>query len=125
MRIITSPLTVLAALGPRLAIFALVLVAYALGAFSFLDHAVQDARYRLMARAATGEVVVVAIDPLSLRRVGSWPWLRDLHATVIDRLVDADVASIAYAIDFSAPSTPMADERLAEALRRASGKVIL
>ena len=60
-----------------------------------------DLRFELFPRKATGDVVVVAIDPPSIQAIGVWPWPRRLHAELIDKLVAAGTGGIAFDIDFS------------------------
>jgi diguanylate cyclase (GGDEF)-like protein/PAS domain S-box-containing protein len=90
-----------------------------------LKDALVDLRFEIFPRQATGDVVVVAIDPPSIGSIGVWPWPRRLHAEMIEKLVRAGAAGIAFDIDFSSSSTPDGDEALAKALQRAGGSVIL
>ncbi|MDR7028664.1 EAL domain-containing protein [Rhizobium rosettiformans] len=76
-------------------------------------------------RPATGDFVFVAIDKKSLADIGTWPWPREVHAELIDRLVAAGARDIFLDIDFSTPSRPESDARLARALEDAGGGVIL
>jgi diguanylate cyclase len=73
---------------------------------------------------ASGDVVVVKIDDDSLRRYGSWPWSRRVHAQLVDRLEQAGAKGIFFDIAFPYASDPAADRALADSLRR-SGKVTL
>src|SRR5690348_9706387 len=66
-------------LAPAL-IAAAVAAAYLFGLFEPVERALMDTRFRLVARDATGSLVVVAIDPRSLRELSSWPWPRSYHA---------------------------------------------
>ena len=68
------------------------------------------------------QAAVVAIDERSLHALGAWPWPRSVHAELIERLSEAEVAAIGVAILF--PETAPGDERLAAALAR-SGRVVL
>ena len=92
---------------------------------SSLQHVLSDWRFRATERQATGDVVVVAIDPKSISRIGVWPWRRSLHAQLLAKLQSAGVSEIAFDIDFSTPSDPAADNALAKALDEAGGSVIL
>lgn len=85
-------------------------------------HAIRDG---IRAHDASGEVVVVEMDKGSIEAFGSWPWPRARHAALIDRLVAADVRSIAFDVDFSSPSNPRDDAAMAGALARSGGKVVL
>jgi PAS domain S-box-containing protein len=98
---------------------------YATGGLTQLEFELMDTRFDLIDRDASGELVVVAIDPSSLRRLDTWPWPRTHHATVIDRLNAAGARMIALDIDFSSRSVPENDAALADAIRRADGRVIL
>ena len=59
------------------------------------------------------------------RPLGVWPWPRDLHAALIDRLLAAGARGVAFDVDFSSASTPAADAALAGALARAGHRVVL
>ena len=76
-------------------------------------------------RPASGNTVFVAIDSASLDHIGQWPWPRGIHAKIVDRLLENDVADIAFDIDFSSKSTSTEDEKFASALKKADGSVIL
>jgi diguanylate cyclase (GGDEF)-like protein/PAS domain S-box-containing protein len=90
-----------------------------------LRHVLTDYRFRSISRAATGDIVVVAIDPPSLERIGVWPWPRRLHAELIRRLQQAGVRDIVFDIDFSAPSDTASDAAFIAALKEAGGSVVL
>lgn len=108
-----------------LAIAATVLVGGAGGLFAPIDELMLDWRFGWSDRAATGDVVVVEIDPKSLQAIGVWPWPRGIHARLIDALLNYNVNEIAFDVDFSSRSTPEEDAVLATALERAGGFVIL
>ncbi len=108
-----------------LAILALVAVVYGFGAFEPLERVLTDSRFSLLRRGVTGKLVVVAIDSRSLHALDTWPWPRDYHARLLDRLVAAGAKKIAFDVDFSAASTLSSDRALAAALARAQGRVIL
>jgi diguanylate cyclase (GGDEF)-like protein/PAS domain S-box-containing protein len=97
----------------------LVAVLYLTGALDFVERHLHDFRSGMLSRHASGEMVLVTIDRHSLQRLPGWPWPREYHATVIERLIDAGVTKIAVAIDFSTPSDVQNDRRLAAALARA------
>ena len=103
--------------------FVVLAALYVLGGLRFLDNELLEARYALFQRDVTKDMVLVAIDPESLVEYGTWPWPRDYHAEIIDKLLDAGAARIAFDIDFSSVSNPGSDARLAQALKRAGDKV--
>lgn len=76
--------------------------------------------------ASSQPPVVIAIDDASLAALGRWPWPRELHARMIDRLHDAGARAIGMAVLFSEPDTrnPTSDAALAGAIAR-QGHVVL
>lgn len=75
-------------------------------------------------RKADQSAVIIAIDDASLGRIGRWPWPRNVHAQLIDRLREAGVKAIALDVNFPEPSDATADTSLANALAKA-GNVVL
>lgn len=74
--------------------------------------------------AGQPQVVVVAIDPQSLRARPEWPWPRTLHAEALRRLHEAGARAIAFDIDFSTPRPEQGDDDFVRAVREA-GNVVL
>lgn len=104
--------------------FALALVVLSGAHHAFRDFVV-DKRFQFFPREASGEIVLVTIDPQSISAIGKWPWPRQLHAELIRQLLAANVAEIVFDVDFSVPSNPESDAAFAEALREAGGSVVL
>ena len=86
------------------------------------DHLIYDALMRAEAGPADEDIVIIAIDDRSLEALGQWPWPRDLHARLIDRLTQAGAGPVAYDVLFTEASPQ--DDALAAALAR-NGKVRL
>jgi CHASE2 domain-containing sensor protein len=101
------------------ALGAVVAVLYLSGSLSFVERYLLDARASLGSRPATGDVVIVAIDPESLRWLEVWPWPRRYYAVVIEALLAAGAERIALDLDLSSSSRPSDDQRLADALAAA------
>lgn len=95
------------------------------GFFAPVQNAVNDGNFEFMKRPASGEIVIVAIDAKSIAAIDAWPWPRGNHAAAIDRLREAGADLIALDIDFSSPSTAVEDQKLADAIKRATGHLIL
>ncbi|HJT11745.1 MAG TPA: CHASE2 domain-containing protein [Dongiaceae bacterium] len=108
-----------------LAVCAGIAALYLSGSLTFIDRPLTSARFQLVTTDPTDDVVVVAIDARSLQAISVWPWPRSKHAAVIDKLREAGARQIAVDIDFSAVSTPDEDDKLAAALARTDGNVIL
>ncbi|MEP0943867.1 MAG: EAL domain-containing protein [Rhizobiaceae bacterium] len=90
-----------------------------------IHHQLTELRMELWPRQASQQIVFVGIDKKSLDAVGVWPWPRSVHAQAIEKLSELGAAEIAFDVDFSTPSTPSEDERLAEALRNSNASVVL
>ena len=83
-----------------------------------LDLRAGDMLLRLRpSRPVPPEIVVVAVDDKSIRRLGRWPWPRTRHAELIRRLKAAGARVIAFDVLFSEPSE--ADGDLAKATAQA------
>jgi len=70
------------------------------------------------------DVVLVAIDPQSLRARPDWPWPRTLHAEAVRRLHASGAKAIALDVDFSTERGDEADAELVRAVAEA-GNVVL
>lgn len=98
---------------------------YLSGGFSFLENKLIDQRFETATRTATTDLVLIKIDPKSIREIGVWPWPRGMHAKVIANLNLADARTIALDVDFSSRSTPGEDQKLADAIRLSAAKIVL
>ena len=103
---------------PFVFVAALIATVYLIGWLSYVDRGLLDARAHVWSRNASGNLVVVAIDPASLHALRHlpWPWPRRHHAEVLKRLLAAGADRIAFDFDFSSSQTPQDDRALAEAL---------
>ena len=106
-------------------VFCALCLAVVTGVQGFIQKSLEDGRFRLSPRTATGDVVMVAIDARSVQSIGTWPWSRNLHATVAKNLHAAGAKNIAFDVDFSALSNAAADAAFSDALRQLGGSVIL
>ncbi|TCD16409.1 EAL domain-containing protein [Oricola cellulosilytica] len=97
----------------------------AAGLLNPTDRSLADLRFGLLSREASGEIAFAAIDKQSLDAIGTWPWPREIHARLIDRLVEAGASEIVLDIDFSTPSVPEQDRYLAASIANAEGRVVL
>lgn len=84
-----------------------------------------DLRFHWKPHAASGDIVVIAIDAPSIEKIGVWPWPRRLHAELLQQLEKAEVSDIVLDVDFSSPSDPASDQAFVEALRASGGSVVL
>jgi diguanylate cyclase (GGDEF)-like protein len=107
------------------AIIAIGLLGQKVPLIRYLDEQLISYRFSGAPRSASGSIVFLAIDKKTLDSVGTWPWPRSLYAAALKKLTQANVDDIFIDIDFSTPSTPKEDDRLATALHDAGGGVIL
>ncbi|MFO1503521.1 MAG: CHASE2 domain-containing protein [Steroidobacteraceae bacterium] len=88
------------------------------------DLAIYDAA--LPMRPAPADVVIVAVDDASIAQLGRWPWPRDIHARLMERLTQAGARAVAFDVLFTEPSAPDAatDAALATAISRGPPTVL-
>jgi diguanylate cyclase (GGDEF)-like protein/PAS domain S-box-containing protein len=110
---------------PHLLVLCVLAVVLLTGMHSALQNALADMRFNWYHRQASGNIVLVAIDPASIDKIGVWPWPRQLHAELIDRLESAGASNVVFDVDFSSASNSTSDQNLADALQRAGGSVVL
>jgi diguanylate cyclase (GGDEF)-like protein len=111
-------------------VMALILLAYlfsANAAVERLDLLLYDYFLNLQDNRITDEVVVVAIDDVSLRKLGQWPWTRAVHGRLLDRLTAMGAKAVAFDILFAEPETtdPRADSLFAQAIGRNGSTVLV
>ena len=90
-----------------------------------LNTALLDLRFKMLKHDPSGTLVVIEIDPKSLREEDRWPWPRDRYAAAITNLQDAGAQLIAFDVDFSSLSDEIGDDAFVEALARRPGEVVL
>jgi diguanylate cyclase (GGDEF)-like protein/PAS domain S-box-containing protein len=80
----------------------------------------------MFSRAANQDIVIVAIDKNSLKKLGHWPWPRSQHAELVNRLTTAHVKAVGLDLVFEKPDPKDAagDRKLIQAIRN-NGRVIL
>ncbi|MCE7916280.1 MAG: CHASE2 domain-containing protein, partial [Nitrosomonas sp. PRO5] len=83
-----------------------------------LDWLVYDEIISRQSFQPDSDIVIVAIDEESLRTIGKWPWSRELHAGLIDRLSQIGSNVVALDLLLSEPDVdhPEADKRLKTAI---------
>lgn len=112
-------------IGLILTIAGLSLLADRLGYFGSWNQRLADTRMALSQRPADGEIVFVAVDAKSVSEVGSWPWSRSVHASLLGELSQAGARDVVFDFDFTFPSDPGGDLAFAEALKETGGSTYL
>ncbi|MFC4160913.1 CHASE2 domain-containing serine/threonine-protein kinase [Chitinimonas lacunae] len=62
-----------------------------------------DVGSSLAQRPPSDKIAVIAIDQASLDNIGRWPWSRDIHAQLLDRLSTAKPRVVANTVLFTEP----------------------
>jgi CHASE2 domain-containing sensor protein/predicted Ser/Thr protein kinase len=81
-----------------------------------LETGLYDRVVRAADEAPSADVVIVSIDANSIEKLGRWPWPRDLHASLVNRLSKDGARSIAFIEPFEAPQAGNDGERIRAAL---------
>ncbi|MGE5624798.1 MAG: CHASE2 domain-containing serine/threonine-protein kinase [Bacillota bacterium] len=77
-----------------------ILIAYVIfrGGFDRAETAAYDLGMNWTSAAASPDIAVIAIDESSINTLGRWPWPRDYHAALIDKLNKAGANVIGFTI---------------------------
>jgi serine/threonine-protein kinase len=67
----------------------------------FIDNIWYDLHFTFAAREASGDVVVVGLDPQSIEKFGALPWNRSTMAALVDKINEGNPAAVA--LDFLFP----------------------
>ncbi len=81
-----------------------------------VDRLLHDNWVRSYQRDVPSDVVIAAIDSVSLSELGRWPWPRDIQAQLFEQLKLLEVRAIVVDLLYVEPSTDADDTRLAEAV---------
>ena len=81
---------------------------YGTDAVQSLDRHLHDAASSRATHVPLDEIVVVAMDEVSLDSMGAWPWPRDTSAQLVDRLSSAGAKTIVLATPLDAPQSNLA-----------------
>ena len=77
------------------------------------------------ADSSTDEVVIIAIDEQSFAALDTqWPWPREYHGMLVERLLEEGAKKIIFDVVFAEPSNEDSDNYFANAIK-AAGNVIL
>lgn len=79
---------------------------------SGMERRFYDGVSTLTSREPNDRIAVIAIDDQSIANMGRWPWPRDLHARLIDRLHEAGAKTVAHTAFFFEPQTDRGLDKL-------------
>jgi CHASE2 domain-containing sensor protein/signal transduction histidine kinase len=84
-----------------------------------LDAAIHDRMLLLASHTPAPDILIVAIDERSLSELGRWPWSRDTHARLLERLAADKPRAVLLDLFLTEPSVDTRDdERLAQAMEK-------
>ena len=90
------------------------------------DRVFYDAQLRLWQRPPPDDIVIVAIDEVTLRNLGRWPWSRAVHAKLLARLQHEAPRAVAFDVIFAEPDPQRPDDDASfVAAVEDSGRVVL
>ena len=84
-------------------ITAIVVVFSGSASFQSLERSAYDWGVRSTDRKPSEKIAIIAIDDESIANIGRWPWPRDLHAELIDRLALGGAKVIGQTVFFLEP----------------------
>ncbi len=87
------------------------LVAYGVfpGTFQRLENAAYDLGVNLTHASPGNQIAVIAIDEASINTLGRWPWPRDYHADLINRLSKDSAKVVGLTLFLSEPQVDQGD----------------
>jgi serine/threonine-protein kinase len=104
------------------AIFCLFAYWLATGFFYALEAYIYDRGILLTQAESNDRIAVIAIDDRSIQNIGRWPWSRNIIASLLDQLAEANTRVIASTILMSEPQLDPGLEQLAQ-LRNLIGEL--
>ncbi len=101
-------------------------VLYILNMFRGLDNKWADAFFRTRGMQKADEhISLVAIDDVSIEKIGEYPWRRRVYARLLDKLFDLGVKVVGFDIHFPDASSWAEDDKiLADATRKYADRVV-
>jgi adenylate cyclase len=107
-------------LWSRFLTFAIVLLAavglFWTGVFSGWQVKILDNLF--LGRNINSQIAIIAIDDKSINKIGRWPWDREIHARLLDKLADIQPLAVGYDVSFPEKSNLESDKLLAFSLKK-------
>jgi serine/threonine-protein kinase len=88
-----------------LAVVAVVVLYQATDVVGTLERRFYDYASTSTSRKPSDRIAIIAIDDQSIANIGRWPWPRDVHAELIDKLAAAKAKTIVHTAFFFEPQT--------------------
>ncbi len=88
-----------------LVVAAVVVLQYSTDFLSGLERRFYDYASTATSRQPSDRVAIIAIDDYSIGNIGQWPWRRDVHAELIDKLAAGKAKTIVEMVNFAEPQS--------------------
>ncbi len=88
-----------------LVVLAVILLNLGTDAIGTLERRFYDYASTSSGRQPSDRIAIIAIDDQSIANIGRWPWSRDIHAQLIDKLAAAKARTIVNTVFFFEPQT--------------------
>lgn len=88
-----------------LVVAATMVLQYSTDLVSGLERRFYDYASTVTARQPSDRVAIIAIDDYSIGNIGQWPWRRDVHAELIDKLAAGKAKTIVEMVNFAEPQS--------------------
>ena len=88
-----------------LVVLAVVILNTGTDAITTMERRFYDFASTSSARQPSDRIAIIAIDDQSIQNIGRWPWSRDVHAELIDKLAAAKAKTIVHTVFFFEPQT--------------------
>lgn len=88
-----------------LVVIAVIILQFSTDAVETLERRFYDFASTSSGRLPSDRIAIIAIDDQSVRNIGRWPWPRDVHAQLIDKLSAAKAKTIVHTVFFFEPQT--------------------
>lgn len=89
------------------------------------DRIIYDSLIKFSQRPASNQIVIIAIDKVSIASLGRWPWQRRVHAELLDILSRSSAKAIGMDIIFSEPETVYDDDAVLAAAIARNNRMVL
>ena len=84
-----------------------------------LDQYIYDVQMKLWQRAPSNDIIIVAVDKVSMDKLGNWPWPADYYTALLSQLGQDNPRAVAFylPLPLSDTITHQPDSELLDALR--------
>ena len=89
------------------------------------DRLIYDAQSSLVRQDASDDIIIIAVDETSLNSIGRWPWPRNIHAELINKLTEYQAKAVLIDVIFAESSFNEKNDQLLAAAIKNNGTIAL